>query len=164
MKNDLNIPLVFAHLSKLQEALGDKAESDAEVSRIKKLAKADGIAAEDLAYIVGVIKADDVQIEIDRMKRRTGYLEALGIIPKDQADMFADRRPNDESSHDAGYCDGLLGKNCESERGSDYVAGWEAGQSVLATGFKAMEKPAATLVVNNEGPFADNEPAAAKSH
>ncbi len=145
----------FAHLGKITAAAGTKAEADADFSQAKKLAKADGIAVEDIKYVMDAINAEDVEIVRARLLRQLTYLEWLSIMPKGQGDLFADRRPADEASYDAGLAAGLLGKSAEPERGDEWMRGWTEGQAELAKGFKATEKPSVTLVVNNDKPAAD---------
>ena len=140
----------FAHLTRIQSAAGVKAEADADFSQTKKLAKADGIAIEDIKYVMDAINAEDVESVRARLLRQLTYLEWLSIMPKGQGDLFADRRPADEASFDAGFAAGLLGKAAEPERGDEWMRGWAEGQAELAKGFKALERPPVALVVNND--------------
>ena len=144
----------FAHLNKVQAAAA-LAEADADFSQAKKLAKADGIVTEDLKYVMDAIATEDPSIVLERLRRQANYCEWLSIMPRGQADMFADRRPADEADYQDGLADGLLGKSADDARGAEYMRGWSDGQAELAKGFKATEKPAVTLVVNNDKAPAD---------
>lgn len=142
----------FAHLAKIQQAAGVKAEADADFSQAKKLAKADGIAIEDIKYVMDAIKAEDVETVRARLARQAMYLEWLSILSRGQGDLFADRRPADEASYDAGFAAGLLGHFADAEKGTEWMRGWSDGQAELGKGIKALEAPRVSIVINNDTP------------
>lgn len=130
--------LFFGHISKLQAAMADKEDADAEVKRVKGVAKADGINVEDLKFVMKAIQAEDPQSVVDRLRRQLKYAEWLNLVPQGQGDLFMDRRPADEASYHEGLADGLKGVSLDLGRGDHYARGWQEGQAELAKGFSAI--------------------------
>tara|TARA_B100001179_G_scaffold230101_2_gene217043 strand:+ start:232 stop:783 length:552 start_codon:yes stop_codon:yes gene_type:complete len=154
--------LFFSHLSAVQKATNRKDDASAEVSRAKRLAKADGIYTDDLTTVLDWMKTEDRQIVVDRLERMYRYAQWLNIIPEDQGDLFADRRPKAEANFAEGLADGLRGVTLDEARGKDYERGWQEGQKELLAGIKKMGT-ANTEELQEEAKTSSEQDAAAKA-
>lgn len=113
-----------------------KAELGPEgVERVKELVKLrrDGKAAED-----------NIRARIETL---TWLVQHANALPGQQLELLADLRPNDDRAYADGKRDGLAGDPFNPKYGQGTLAyqrfqeGYQAGQGILAKGFKPLEKP-----------------------
>ena len=102
--------LFFHHFRKIDDATRKMKEADAERKRLRKLAKADGIAIGDLDYALKIAAMEDTDAVVDELKRRTEIARWLALPVEFQADLFGVDSAAEDRAYDEGRVASATGK------------------------------------------------------
>lgn len=136
LTDDQRAALTFQHKTKYQEALTKKREYARQFLQVCKLAKSE-LGDDAVLTIKDMIDLDTEEGEaklksaVDRQMRAARWMGmAVGSAPS----MFeeVDRTPLDDREFARGKRDGLAGNRQEANASQKYLAGFHAGNSVLA--------------------------------
>lgn len=140
------------HIRLVQAAEAKVAEARAVKTQLRTEAKKDGFKKLEIDAGVRLLELDDESIFIDEIRELYGIAEDFGILPKDQADLFQDRRPIEERAYDEGLAAALAGRDrnapygVDSGAGQEWLRGWDDGQAEMRDQLQsAMEKKNAAL-------------------
>ncbi|EFL88315.1 hypothetical protein [Ahrensia sp. R2A130] len=133
---------------KFQERLDvikDERKSD------RAIAKADGFTMEQLDFAYKTLTSEDQSVQVASTQNRVNILQGMSVLPKGQADLFAERRDAAERQYDEGFADALAGRDAPGADEQRKLTGWMAGRDLRASAFKKRE------AASPEAQEADNE-------
>ncbi len=156
----------FSNLRPIQAQAEVVKEANAELKRLRKLAKADGIKLADIDFALRCAEIDDPSIIPDDIKRQIEIADWFALPVMTQADLFADRRPAEERFEAEGYSAGMIGKDADSglQKGAPedlaWLKGWERAQAEMRDALaSAMEKKkAANAEPDQSAPSTGKDP------
>lgn len=114
-----------------------------ERKRLRKLAKADGIALADVDYGLRILKVEDADVIVDELKRHRELAEWFGLPVYSQGEFDFEREPAVDRAFREGATAGSLGKDMEPPYGSPsalYDAwrdGWRQSQDSMLADFES---------------------------
>lgn len=141
--------LKFAHYHAIQAAQEAVNAANAERSRVRKLAKADGIILSDIDFMMRCAEVDDATIVAEQLQREMEIASWFALPVQYQPDMFGDnqREPAVDRAAREGSAAGFAGKDARSPYGPGsqqdqaWMASWHHSQKVMRDGLQsAMEK------------------------
>jgi hypothetical protein len=136
--------LHFRHCSEYERALDAKKKADAGLKNVGKRIKAE---SDSVAKCKKTIQARSPEGEAElraEIEQTAEVLRWSGVQVGETAEMFADRRPADESALEHGKIAGLKGERAEPPHDpgtpshAKWMEGWHAGQEILMASFQKM--------------------------
>lgn len=136
--------LHFRHCSEYERALDIKKKADAGIKNCGKRIKAEG---DSVAKCKQTIQARSPQGKAElraEIEQTAEVLRWSGVQVGDTAEMFADRRPSEESAFEHGKISGLKGERASPPHDpgtpahAKWMEGWQAGQESLMTSFQKL--------------------------
>ena len=136
--------LHFRHCSEYERALAAKKTADAGLKNVGKRIKAEN---DSVAKCKQTIQARSPQGEAElraEIEQTAEVLRWSGVQVGETAEMFADRRPSDETAFEHGKISGLKGERASSPHDpgtpafAKWMDGWQAGQASLMTSFQKL--------------------------
>jgi hypothetical protein len=136
--------LHFRHCAEFESALAAKKKADAGVKNVGKRIKAEG---DSVGKCKKTIQARSPQGEAElraEIEQTAEVLRWSGVQVGETAEMFADRRPANESAIEHGKIAGMKGERAEPPHDPGTLAhkawmeGWHAGQEILMASFQKM--------------------------
>lgn len=128
-----------------QQAVCDRENE--ERKRLRKLAKADGIALADVDYGLRILKVEDADVIVGELKRHKELAEWFGLPVYSQGEFDFEREPAVDRAFREGAVAGSLGKDIDPPYGAPsalhdaWKDGWRQAQdSMLADFASATEK------------------------
>lgn len=170
--------LKFAHYHACQAAQEAVAAAAAERSRVRKLAKADGVILSDIDFMMRCAEVDDAKIVAEQLKREVEIASWFALPVTFQADLFEEdkREPAVDRAAREGSAAGFAGKDARSPYGPGsqqdqaWMEAWHHSQKVMRDGLQsAMEKKnleknpaeqkkqAEERIAPKENPFAEQD-------
>jgi len=108
------------------------------------------VGAEGLEQVKLLVDLDTNEKTAERLKAEMERLiwaaQWANAFDGQQLELMSDLRPTDDRAYNDGKMDGLAGKSFNPRYGQGSLAynryqdGWNAGQDILAKGFKVLEK------------------------
>lgn len=114
-----------------------------ERKRLRKLAKADGIALADVDYGLRILKVEDADIIIDELRRHREVAEWFGLPVYTQGEFDFEREPAVDRAFREGAVAGSLGRDMSPPYGSPsalydaWKDGWRQAQDAHLADFEA---------------------------
>lgn len=136
--------LHFRHCAEYERALDTKKKADAGLKNVGKRIKAE---SDSVAKCKQTIQARSPQGEAElraEIEQTAEVLRWSGVQVGATAEMFADRRPADESALEHGKIAGLKGERAEPPHDpgtaahAKWMEGWHVGQEGLMTSFQKI--------------------------
>jgi hypothetical protein len=136
--------LHFRHCAEYESALGIKKKADAGLKNCGKRIKAEN---DSVAKCKQMIQARSPQGEAElraEIEQTAEVLRWSGVQVGETAEMFADRRPSDETAFEHGKIAGLKGERATPPHDpgtpahAKWMEGWQAGQASLASSFQKL--------------------------
>src|ERR1700682_2066472 len=136
--------LHFRHCSEYERALDIKKKADAGLKNVGKRIKAE---KDSVAKCKQTIQARSPQGESElraEIEQTAEVLRWAGVQVGETAEMFADRRPSDETAFEHGKISGLKGERAEPPHDpgtpahGKWMEGWNVGQESLMASFQKM--------------------------
>lgn len=158
--------LMMHHMRAISEQQAVCDRENEERKRLRKLAKADGIALADIDYGLRILKVDDADIIVDELNRHRELAEWFGLPVYTQGELDFDREPAVDRAFREGAVAGSLGKDNDPPYGSPSALfdawrdGWRQSQTEMAKDLEtAMEKKLAERSIKtDEGDTGDDAP------
>lgn len=153
--------LHFRHCAEYERALGEKKKADAGLKNVGKRIKAEN---DSVAKCKQTIQARSPQGEAElraEIEQTAEVLRWSGVQVGETAEMFADRRPANETATEHGKIAGMKGERAEPPHDPGTLAhkawmeGWHAGQEILMASFEKMSadgEPSASANGEDQAP------------
>ena len=135
--------LVMHHMRAISAQQDVCDRENEERKRLRKLAKADGIALADIDYALRILKVDDADIIVDELNRHRQMAEWFGLPVYTQGEFDFEREPAVDRAFREGAVAGSLGRDNAPPYGSPsalYDAwrdGWRQAQDEHLADFEA---------------------------
>lgn len=136
--------LHFRHCSEYERALDLKKKAEAGLKNVGKRIKAEN---DSVAKCKQTIQARSPQGEAElraEIEQTAEVLRWSGVQVGETAEMFADRRPADETALEQGKISGLKGEAAQPPHDpgtpahAKWMEGWHAGQEILMASFQKV--------------------------
>lgn len=143
-----------------------KAENG-ERTRLRKLAKADGILLADIDFGLRCAQIEDPQIIVDEQRRRAEIGQFFALPIGAQSELDFGREPLIDRAYREGEAAGFAGKNADtvpydenSDAGRAWTDGWKAAQAQMLSDLESamMKKQAARAAADASADTGDNDP------
>lgn len=142
--------VLMRHMKTIAAQVAICNQANEERKRLRKLAKADGIAMADLNYGLRLLQIENPDIIIDEQRRHQELADWFGVPVFTQAEFNFEREPAIDRARREGAAAGAIGKDDDSPypEGTAQAAAWHEGwkqeqADMLAAWASAMEKRAA---------------------